>query len=131
MDLSKYADLFLTESREHLSAINHWLLELEREPSASEPVSAVFRAVHTVKGMSATMGYATVTELAHELETLLDRVRRRDQVATRAVMDVFFEAADALEVAIEAAVRGDGREADLGALVARLRAMTASRPTEQ
>src|SRR5919197_4516692 len=130
MDLSKYADLFLTESREHLSAMNHWLLELEREPSASEPVSAVFRAVHTLKGMSATMGYAAVTELAHELETLLDRVRRGDQVATRAVMDVFFEAADALEVAIEAAVRG-GREGDVGALVARLREMTGSRPSEQ
>src|ERR687884_1396299 len=108
MDLSKYADLFLTESREHLSAINHWLLELEREPSASEPVSAVFRAVHTVKGMSATMGYVAVTELAHELETLLDRVRRGDQSATQPVMDVLFEAADALEAAIDGAVRGGG-----------------------
>ena len=60
MDQSQYADLFLTERREHLSAINQWLLQLEREggvaAGSSEAVSAIFRAVHTVKGRSATMG---------------------------------------------------------------------------
>jgi len=69
MDPSQYAELFLTESREHLSAINQWLLQLERDGAAgsAEPVSAIFRAVHTVKGMSATMGYTVVAELSHEL----------------------------------------------------------------
>src|ERR671921_451025 len=63
MDLAKYAALFQSESREQLSTINEELLALERAPTASEPVSAVFRAVHSMKGMSATMGYATVTAL--------------------------------------------------------------------
>src|SRR6185437_13922803 len=76
MDLSRYAELFLTESREHLSAMNHALLALESTPTAGEPVGAIFRAVHTVKGMSATMGYRAVTDLAHEMESVLDRVRR-------------------------------------------------------
>ena len=75
MDTSRYADLFLTESQEHLSAINHALLDLERAPESSEPVNALFRAVHTIKGMSATMGYVQVAELAHALETLLDQLR--------------------------------------------------------
>src|SRR5438067_683067 len=65
MDSSQYADLFLTESREHVTAINQWLLQLERDGAtgSAEPVSAIFRAVHTVKGMSATMGYVVVAEL--------------------------------------------------------------------
>ena len=78
MDNLQYAELFLTESREHVAAINAALLELERDPSgpgAKAHVGAIFRAVHTVKGMGATMGYAIVAELAHELETVLDRVR--------------------------------------------------------
>ena len=83
MDLAKYAALFQSESREQLSTMNEELLALERAPTASEPVSAVFRAVHTMKGMSATMGYATVTALAHELESLLDRVRQRVEVPPR------------------------------------------------
>jgi len=108
MDQSQYADLFLTESREHLTAINQWLLQLERDGAAAsaEPVSAIFRAVHTVKGMSATMGYSTVAELSHELETLLDRVRRNDLPVNAELMDVLFKAADILETAIENAVSG-------------------------
>ena len=60
MDLSKYAALFLAESREHLTACNSSLLEWERDPSAVEPVDRLFRAIHTIKGMAATMGYAPV-----------------------------------------------------------------------
>lgn len=123
MDLSKYADLFLSESREYLSAMNHHLLELEREPGAEEPVRAIFRAVHTMKGMSATMGYTAVTELAHELESVLDRVRHGEQAVTPAVMDVLFQSADMLELAVERAVSVGGDELDVSALVARLKAL--------
>jgi len=123
MDLSKYADLFLTESREYLSAMNQHLLELEREPGAEEPVRAIFRTVHTVKGMSATMGYQAVTALAHELESVLDRVRRGEQAVTPALMDALFESADALEAAVESSVKGEGEQLDPSALVARLRAI--------
>ncbi|HVE77604.1 MAG TPA: chemotaxis protein CheA [Gemmatimonadaceae bacterium] len=121
MDTSRYADLFLTESREHLSAINHALLSLEREPGAAEPVQAIFRAVHTVKGMSATMGYTAVAELSHELETLLDRVRRGERAVTPDVMDTLFRAADTLERAVELAVAGRPAEGDARAVIARLR----------
>ena len=123
MDLSRYADLFLTESREHLSAINHLLLELERDPTAAEPLSAIFRAVHTVKGMSATMGYEAVATLSHELETVLDAVRRGERKITPTVMDALFEAADVLETSVEQAVRGQDATADATPVVERLRAM--------
>lgn len=126
MDTSRYADLFLTESREHLSAINHSLLELEGSPDGAEPVSALFRAVHTVKGMSATMGYAAVAELSHELETLLDRVRRGAQAVTPAMMDALFAAADALDSSIELSVTGRADDVDVSSVVARLRGLAAA-----
>jgi two-component system, chemotaxis family, sensor kinase CheA len=132
VDLTRYAELFLTESREHLSAINHLLLELERAPTASEPVTAIFRAVHTIKGMSATMGYAAVAELSHELETLLDRVRHGRLSVTPEVLDACFAAADALERAIEsgAVEGGDGSGAGVDAAIARLRALGGAVPDE-
>src|SRR2546427_7708204 len=52
------------------------LLEWERAPASPAPVAGVFRAVHTVKGMAATMGYARVTDLAHRTENLLDLDRK-------------------------------------------------------
>lgn len=122
MDLSRYADLFLTESREHLSAINHALLELERTSGGAESVTVLFRAVHTVKGMSATMGYVAVAELSHEMESVLDRVRRGDQQVTPELMDALFTAADVLEQAIELSVGGRDDEVAVTDPVARLRA---------
>jgi two-component system, chemotaxis family, sensor kinase CheA len=131
MDASQYAELFLTESREHLSAINQWLLELEKSGGAdgnAEAVGAIFRAVHTVKGMSATMGYTLVAELSHELESLLDRVRQRELSVDAQLMDLLFRAADALEHAIESAVKGgasDPRaEAASAEVLRRLRALS-------
>ncbi|HUF29339.1 MAG TPA: chemotaxis protein CheA [Gemmatimonadaceae bacterium] len=123
MDLARYAELFLTESREHLSTINHLLLELERAPSASEPVTAIFRSVHTIKGMSATMGYAAVAALSHEMETLLDRVRQRRLPVTPELLDTLFAAADALDRTIEEGAQAGPEDADVAAVVGRLRAI--------
>ena len=113
MDLSQYAELFLAESREHLSACNQLLLEWERNPASPEPVGGLFRAVHTVKGMAATMGYGRVADLAHRMENLLDQLRRSGKPPTDATIQLLFRATDALEKAIMLAVAGREREADL------------------
>ena len=127
MDTARYAELFLTESQDNLSAINHALLELERTPGAREPVGALFRAVHTVKGMSATMGYTVVAELSHELETLLDMVRRGERAVSAALMDTLFSAADTLEHAIELSVTGREDDVDAAETIAALRAAASPR----
>src|SRR3989442_6369044 len=100
MDLSQYAELFLAESREHLTACNQLLLEWEKHPSGLAPVGGLFRAVHTVKGMAATMGYARVTDLAHRMESLLDLLRRGAHPATDELLQLLFRARDALEHAV-------------------------------
>jgi len=120
VDSAQYAELFLTESREHVSAINHSLLELERGEGGAEPVSAIFRSVHTIKGMSATMGYGPVASLSHELETLLDNVRQGRRTIDPPLMDLLFRSADVLEQAIEAAVAGQTESADVNVIVAAL-----------
>ena len=77
MDPKRYAELFRTESREQLSALNRALLAIEQGEDPAEPVASIFRGVHTIKGMSATMGYTAVAEFSHELESLLAKVRAR------------------------------------------------------
>ncbi len=104
MDPHRYAELFRSESREQLSEINRALLDLEARPSETSPVHTLFRAVHTLKGMSGTMGYEGVSTFAHELESLLDRVRAGELGISAELMDVLFAAADALEAGIDRAV---------------------------
>jgi two-component system chemotaxis sensor kinase CheA len=131
VDNLQYAELFLTESREHIEGVNKALLELERDvsgPGAAAAVASIFRAVHTIKGMGATMGYAIVAELAHELETVLDRVRRGDLAIDAAIMDVLFRAIDVLEKAVEAAVAGRDGEVVATELVATLHAFGVAAP---
>jgi two-component system chemotaxis sensor kinase CheA len=120
MDVAKYAALFLTESREHLGSCNAFLLEFERDPSAGEPVAGLFRAIHTVKGMAATMGYARVAELAHRLENLLDALRNGRASADAAVADLLFRATDALAAGVEDAAAGRDDEIEAGAMLAEL-----------
>jgi two-component system chemotaxis sensor kinase CheA len=114
MDLTKYAALFLAESREHLSACNRLLLEWEREPASTHQVGGLFRAIHTVKGMAATMGYAGVADLAHRLENLLDALRRRAAAPAAPEFQLLFRSVDALTVGIEAVVTGASAPTDAG-----------------
>ena len=89
MDPAKYADLFLDESREHLTVINNQLLVLEAEPDTAGSVDAIFRSVHNLKGMSATMGFNGVARLSHAIETVLDTAGRLDVVVNNAGVGTF------------------------------------------
>src|SRR5947208_1882082 len=125
MDLSQYAELFLAESREHLSACNQLLLDWERTPANSAPVGGLFRAVHTVKGMAATMGYGRVTDIAHRTENLLDLLRRGSRPATDELLQLLFRARDALEHAVELSVVGREDELEVVEVVADLESAAA------
>ncbi|MEP7380126.1 MAG: chemotaxis protein CheA [Gemmatimonadota bacterium] len=113
MDAGRYRELFLTEARDHLVSINQALIALEHTPVTSgrgrESVDELFRAVHTVKGMSGVMGYDAVGALSHAMETLLARVRGGEQSLESPQLGLLFDAADALEAAVESSgVADDG-----------------------
>ncbi|HKP50481.1 MAG TPA: chemotaxis protein CheA [Gemmatimonadales bacterium] len=116
MDLSKYATLFLAESREHLKACNSSLLEWEKEPAGVEPVDRLFRAIHTIKGMAATMGYSAVAQLSHGIESLLDGLRKGRLQGNSAVFQLLFRAIDTLGKSVEAAAAGTEEPADVALL---------------
>ena len=120
MDNAQYAELFLTESREHVSAMNHALLALEQGTGGDEAIGSIFRSVHTIKGMSATMGYSAVATLSHALETLLDAVRRGARRVDGPLMELLFQSADVLERAVEGAVDGRSNADEVQRMSARL-----------
>jgi two-component system, chemotaxis family, sensor kinase CheA len=121
MDTSRYAELFLTESRDNLVAVNEALLRLERDTRDSEAIDAAFRAVHTIKGMAGVMGFAAVADLAHDMEALLAGARDEQRGLRGDDPPLLFDAADALEAAIEASVAGRAADVDVNAICARLR----------
>ncbi|HEX6559178.1 MAG TPA: chemotaxis protein CheA [Longimicrobiales bacterium] len=106
MELNRYLDLYLSESQDHLRLLNRALLALERGDTKAA-VEEAFRAAHTLKGMSATMGFAGVSEMAHDLESLLDEVRAGRRSADAQIIDELLAGADTLERAIAAAAAGE------------------------
>jgi two-component system chemotaxis sensor kinase CheA len=93
---------FVQESREHLDTANHQLLALETDPGDMEALNSVFRAFHTMKGISGFLGLADISHLAHDTENLLDRVRKSELDLTPRIMDLSFSAMDMLGRLIEA-----------------------------
>jgi two-component system chemotaxis sensor kinase CheA len=120
-DPARYAELFLNESRDNLVAANEALLRLEHDPRDSEAIDATFRSVHTIKGMAGVMGYAAVADLAHDMEALLAGARDEQRGLRSDDPPLLFEAADALEAAIEASVAGRSADVDVSSICARLR----------
>jgi len=117
MNTQRYAELFRAEARERLAEMNASLLAMERG-EGSERVAELFRAVHSVKGMSAAMGYESVRSLSHSLETLLDKLRREPVAVSPAAIDALFDAVDALESAIVVVSRNPEARPDVSAVVA-------------
>ncbi|MGB8217668.1 MAG: chemotaxis protein CheA [Candidatus Methanoperedens sp.] len=96
-DMSEYKEMYAVEAADHLQSMNAALLNLEKDPENSETINVMFRAAHTLKGMSATMGYTNIKELTHEMENLMDSVRKNEIKLDNAAIDILFECLDVLE----------------------------------
>jgi len=120
MDMSQYQELFVSETQEHLQAMNEAILELERGEEVGSPLAQLFRSAHTIKGMAATMGYDDLSHLAHDLEDLMDRVRKGDLTVTPPLVDLLFTVVDAIQSMVEDIAAGRESRVDLPSLLAQI-----------
>lgn len=97
MDTSQYLELFIDETKEHLQALNEHILELEKDPENADTINEIFRAAHTLKGMSGTMGFARMQRLTHDMENVFQEIRNGNMKANAKLVDVLFRGLDALE----------------------------------
>ena len=131
MDTSEYMPMFIAETREHLDQLNLAIVRLEEDPTDRPTVEEIFRIAHSLKGMSATMGFSRIAELTHEMEDVFELLRQRTNGLPVEAIDTVFACLDALSAATEA-IESDGQEAlDPAPLVARLRSLVRPRTPEQ
>ncbi|MCJ0932873.1 chemotaxis protein CheA [Virgibacillus halodenitrificans] len=117
METSQYIDMFLDESREHLQAVNDNLLHLEKQPDDLSIVNEIFRSAHTLKGMAATMGYEDISALTHKMENVLDKIRNSELMVNTHIIDIIFQAIEALEEMVEEIAQGNDGKKDVTGLV--------------
>lgn len=117
MDVSQYLSMFLEESLENLSKLNDSLLELEQKPDDLEVVNQIFRVSHTIKGMSATMGYMKMSELTHKMEDVLSKFRDGTLKVNRDVITILFRCLDTLELMANNISDGDTDDVEIDSIV--------------
>jgi two-component system chemotaxis sensor kinase CheA len=103
VDLSKFLDLFVAESREHLAAADALVRALGEGSGEAGALQELFRHVHSLKGMAASMGYPSLASLAHAAEDLMDAVRSGERHATPFLSVVLLDALSCMEEMVDAA----------------------------
>src|SRR4030042_3975004 len=125
MDVSQYKELFINEAQEHLEALNQSMVDLEKDPQNPDVLTEIFRSAHTLKGMSATLGFDQLTELSHEMENVLDGLRSGDIEVGTDIVDLLFGCFDMLGAMVADIADEGGKELDTRALTEALRAVYA------
>jgi two-component system chemotaxis sensor kinase CheA len=120
VDLSQYLDLFISEAQDHLQAMNQALLTLEKTPDDLGHLDGFFRAAHTLKGMSATLGFQRMATLSHDMEDVLDALRRKERHLTPELADTLFRCLDTLSGLLQGIAAGQGEEEDIAEMQALL-----------
>ena len=130
-DLTQFYQIFFEEAGENLDQMEQMLLQLDLEKADDEELNAIFRCAHSIKGGAATFGFADVAELTHQMESLLDKLRRHELQPTAAMVDVLLESSDALRLLL---ARHQGRDVQTPAthdLVSRISALANGGPSDE
>ena len=94
-DLSQFYQIFFEEAGENLDQMEQMLLNLDLSNANDEELNGIFRCAHSIKGGAATFGFSDVAELTHQMESLLDKLRRHEIQPIPAMVDVLLDSADA------------------------------------
>jgi two-component system chemotaxis sensor kinase CheA len=124
IDLSQFYQVFFEEAGENLDRMEQQLLNIDIESADDEELNSIFRCAHSVKGGAATFGFSDVAELTHQMETLLDKLRRHELTPTAAMVDVLLQSGDALRAQLARHQGSGGAEIDTTELLFNIRAMS-------
>ena len=122
IDLSQFYQVFFEEAGENLDRMEQQLLAIDVAAADDEELNAIFRCAHSIKGGAATFGFADVAELTHQMETLLDKLRRHELQPTAAMVDVLLQSGDALRSQLARHQGAGGDVLDTSELLTSIRA---------
>jgi len=119
VDLTKYRALFLEEGTEHLAEMSRSLLELEKDPAARVAIETVFRMVHSMKSMAASLEYESIARLAHRLEDRMESVRSAGRICSVDDLPLLFRGLEVMEAMLaHVAQTGEAPDGDPALLAA-------------
>jgi two-component system chemotaxis sensor kinase CheA len=120
-DLTQFYQIFFEEAGENLDQMEQMLLDLDLANTDDEELNGIFRCAHSIKGGAATFGFADVAELTHQMESLLDKLRRHELKLIPPMVDALLESADSSRSLLARhQAGGEGEAINTSALVKRI-----------
>ncbi len=124
---------FVPEAEELIEVLHQNLRQIETLPDRTQVrpdvVNAIFRAAHTLKGMSGMIGLSRVSRVSHHLEDMLDKLRMGKLTFSPEIFNVLVDGVDLLQKMIESATQGKG-EPDISQMEERIEAALSGKPQE-
>jgi two-component system chemotaxis sensor kinase CheA len=129
IDVNEYRYIFLEETKELIEQFEKSLLQLEKEPNNTDAIQSLFRAAHTIKGSSSSLGFDSLAKFTHSLESLMDMVRSSKLALNQNIINILFKGLDFIQEAVDDIEEGHNGDIDSSELVAMIEKAKAS-PSE-
>jgi len=100
---------FLTESNEMLEVLDQRFVTLESDPTNTDLLNEIFRAMHSMKGSAGFLGFNHLVDVAHRGENILNKLRQAEMAVNPAIISVILETIDVIK-AIMADIRESGTD---------------------
>lgn len=118
--LGEYTEIFLEESEDQIEELNANLLRLETDHSNPEIINDIFRAAHSLKSSAAFVGLYNLSDLAHKMENLLQKIRENKLHVNVTLVNLLFECFDMIKEVIDAVGRGEKNDTPFTDMIQRL-----------
>ncbi|AZN42200.1 chemotaxis protein CheW [Paenibacillus albus] len=126
-----YLSVFLDELEEQLQVLDESILELENGGNSPETIQTIFRAAHTLKGSSAAMGFQSMKEVTHKVESVFELLRQNRLQTSKSLINVLFKCIDYLKAKKETLRKGDFNDEPIETLVELLNGILTDQPAEE
>lgn len=107
------SDVFFDEVNELLDNLEGHLLSLESDPTNNEIISAVFRAMHTIKGSAGMFGFDEIANFTHKLENIFDMTRNGIIPITPELINLTLQARDHIRTLLESEITPELQNASI------------------
>ncbi|MBW1741844.1 MAG: chemotaxis protein CheA [Deltaproteobacteria bacterium] len=110
-ELDETLQIFFSETDELVKSAEESLLALESTPESTEDIEQLFRSVHTMKSGAAMVGFMGISEYAHLVESLMERLRSGKLAVTNNLITFLLDAIDFIRSMLDRVAEGEA-EAD-------------------
>ncbi len=120
-EMQSIIDEFMIETNEIIESLDSNLVKLEKDPANLDLLNEIFRGAHTMKGTSGFLGFGELMRLTHNMEDVLNKLRKNELQVAEETMDVLLEAVDFVKLVLQDIIDNNQGNTDINGIIEKLK----------